>query len=146
MIFSAPWKDSAPAIDAGAPLTQIATADPGSGATIHLDDANWFFRECSNYPTWMGVRCEQICIGADATDISTAHCGIQITAIDWTADTIVVSNPPPRNDGDFVWLYADSRGDVVIHGKAPDLGAFEYSGLTQQPPRQQAPVNFHILP
>lgn len=155
--FSNEYNDSAPAgwftdyngkdytlqagaapIDDGAPVTQIATADTGSGSPIIVDDGGWFPRECSNYPSWMGVQCDQICIGSSATSIASATCGIQITSR--SGNELTVSNAPSRSDGDYVWLYADSAGQTLIDGSAPDIGALEYSSGGDTTPPELAEV------
>ncbi|MFH1642548.1 MAG: fibronectin type III domain-containing protein [Nanoarchaeota archaeon] len=101
------------AIDKGGPLTNVATADTGNGTTLAVGDARWF------QPGWAGTQADWIAVGS----VSNV---VQISLINYTTNTITLANSISRNDGDSVWLYKKSDGQIVLYGSAPDVGAFEY--------------------
>ncbi|MDJ0927435.1 MAG: DUF1565 domain-containing protein [Gammaproteobacteria bacterium] len=112
-----------PAIDAGAPLTRVASADTGSGTSLRVEDSRWFFGNCANFPSWMGVTCEYIRVGpsfANSTEI-------QIAGANDGTNTITLATGISRSDGDYVWLSRDSDGTVLVQGSAPDIGAYEFA-------------------
>jgi hypothetical protein len=110
-----------PAIDAGGPLTYVATADTGSGISLIVEKP-YFFQ-----PGWGGANPDTIAVGS----VSNVA---QISSINYNTNTITLATPISRNDGDSVWLYKDSDGTVVLHGTAPDIGAHEFGGETLSPP------------
>ena len=103
---------TSPAIDAGCPLTSVATIDSGSGTSLTVDDP-WMFS-----PGWGGVNGDCVAVGT----ISNAVC---ITGINYDTGVLTVDSSFSRNAGDSVWLYSDSNGTVVLNGNAPDIGAEE---------------------
>jgi hypothetical protein len=134
-------KDTAPIIDQGAPVTRVAQTDKNSSNTLHVENARWFYQECANFPAWTGVQCEQICVGKDPKNITTAQCGVQIKSVDWANNTLVLTKSISRSPGEFLWIYADSHGRKTIHGSAPDIGADEVQGSTAPISR---PINFRF--
>ncbi len=115
---------ASPHVDSAAPLTRVAAADSGSGATLVVDDARFFFAEASQFPAWMGVELEWIRVGvAFATAVSA-----QIVSIDDATGTLVLDRAITRAAGDAVWLWRDSSGREVIQGAGPDVGPFEVNG------------------
>ena len=107
---------TSPAIDAGCPLTSVATADSGSGTSLTVDDP-WLFS-----PGWGGADGDCVAVGT----LSNTTC---ITSINYDTGVLTIASAISRNDGDNVWLYSDSNGTVVLKGSAPDIGA-EESGPT----------------
>ncbi|MBN2577245.1 MAG: hypothetical protein JXP73_21970 [Deltaproteobacteria bacterium] len=101
-----------PARDAGGPLTQVAASDSGSGTSLVVDDAHFF------QPGWAGTSPDFLAVGA-------VDRVVEIRAIDYPTNTITLASPVSRTAGDRVWLFKDSSGRVVLHGGAPDIGAFE---------------------
>lgn len=101
-----------PAIDAGGPLTTVAAGDTGSGTSLVLTDARPF------QDGWAGVTPDAIAVG-------TVGNIAQISSIDYATGEVTLASGITRNDGDPVWLYANSRGTRVLYGPAPDIGAFE---------------------
>ena len=99
---------SSPCIDAGDWLTQ--TNGGNTGTTITVDEANYFFPGIST----LGVSGDSIFIGDDTN--------LEITAVNYTAETITVNRSITWTDAESVSLssYSDS---------APDIGAKEYSVL-----------------
>jgi len=101
-----------PARDAGGPLTQVAAADAGSGTTLVVDDAHFF------QPGWAGTNPDWLAVGA-------VERVVEVRSIDYLANAVTLASAVPRTAGERVWLYKDSSGRVVLHGAAPDIGAFE---------------------
>lgn len=96
-------------INAGAHLTNVRTGDSGSGTTLLVDDAQ-FFEDGKGIP---GVVGDQIAIGS----VTTTR---QITAVNYSTNTITLSSSVTRAVGNKIWLYAGSSGNVVLNGSAPD--------------------------
>ncbi|EMR74678.1 Right handed beta helix region [Thermoplasmatales archaeon SCGC AB-540-F20] len=94
-----------PAIDAGDWLT--TTNGSGSGTTINLTDASYFF---PGLPT-LGVDGDNIFIGDDTN--------LEVTGVDYVAETIVVNRNITWSDGENVSLLAYT-------GSGPDIGAREF--------------------
>jgi hypothetical protein len=101
------------AIGAGVALTTVAVADSGSGTSLVVADAAYF------QPGWAGVTADQIRIGASTTTT--------IASIDYGTNTITLAGGVSRSDGDAVYLYARSDGQVVLNTGAPDVGAYPYN-------------------
>jgi hypothetical protein len=116
---------SSPYVDAGAPLTRVASGDSGSGTTLLVEDARVFYGEASEFPAWMGVHNDWIAIGSDASDTTTAT-KVQINSVDDDTGMLTLSRAVSRDPGDFVWLWKDSDGTVLVKGQAPDIGAYEH--------------------
>jgi hypothetical protein len=101
-----------PAIDAGGFLTNVAAADTGSGTTLVLADAGFF------QDGWAGTEPDSIAVGA-ATNV------VRIESIDYATDTVTLASAITRTAGDAVSLARTSDGTEVLHGAAPDIGAYE---------------------
>lgn len=127
------------AVDAGSPLAVVVGS--GTGTLLQLDDSRWFYSECGEFPAWMNVECDVIAVGAT---LATADI-VQITGTDDANDTVALENSIDYVDGDYVWLYRDSDGNLVISGGAPDIGAFEYQ-QAQATPEIPTGVNVVIVP
>lgn len=109
-------------IDLGSYDTTVDGADAGSGTVLTVVDAKPY------QPGWAGVNADRICVGAT---IPTATCDIEIVSIDYAMNEITVSAGFTRTPGsDKVWLFRNSKGERVIYGSAPDVGAFEYGSFT----------------
>jgi len=106
-------------IDAGAPLTQVAAGDSGSGPALVLDDARCF--SALDLPAWMGVANDVIAVGPTLGNATV----ISLTAVNYAGNTVTLARPITRSTGDFVWLWTDSSGANTIRGSGPDVGAFE---------------------
>lgn len=104
-----------PAIDAGGPLTEVATADPGDGTTLIVGDAGLF------QDGWAGCDPDWIAVG-------TTENAAAVVAVDDASNTLTLAAPLVRAAGDPVWLYRDSDGTPVLLGAAPDIGAREHPG------------------
>lgn len=102
-----------PAIDAGGPLTTVHANDSGAGTTLVLTNARMF------QDGWAGVIPDKIAVGS-VTNVA------QIVSINYTTGEVVIDTDIPREDDDEVWWYADSRGNIVLKGSAPDIGALEF--------------------
>lgn len=105
-----------PAIDAGCPLTIVASSDAGSGTSLVVENP-WFFA-----PGWGEAEPDCIAVGS----VENTAC---IVSINYATGTLTLDSSIDRDDADSVWLYKDSDGTVVLFGAATDIGAVEYSGL-----------------
>lgn len=113
------------AIDAGGPLTTVASTDSGSGTTLRVADARYF------QDGWAGVEPDWVAVGS-------ANNAAQIESINYDANVITLAGAISRSVGDPVWLYKDSNGRRVLYGDAPDIGAFEYASGSSPPPEPVA--------
>jgi hypothetical protein len=97
----------------GGALTTVAAGDSGSGTTLVVSDAGFF------QPGWAGTQGDWIAVG-------TVSNVAQITAINYSTNTITLASGITRSNGNSVWLYKNSSGIRVLYGTAPDIGAYEY--------------------
>jgi len=116
-------KETSGLIDRGRNLTNVASSDSGSGSSLIVEDAGYFF-DASGFPSWMEVRSDWIAVGSDLAGSEK----VQIVSIDYSNNKIVLSRIIGRGAGDRVWLWKDSDGSSAVAGAAPDIGAFEYLG------------------
>ena len=114
---------SSPCIDAGGWLT--CCDGGGSGKTIAVDDASYFFAGLDS----LGVSGDDIFVGDD-TDL-------KIVAVDYDGDTITVDKSISWVDGDLVSLSS-------YYGYAPDIGAYE-SFYYDPEPESDSPEISNIL-
>jgi len=110
-------KNTSPCIDAGDWLTQ--SNGGGTGTTITVDDAGYFFPGFNN----IGSRDEDvpgdnIFVGDDTN--------LQVTAVNYASDTITVNRSISWSDGESVSLSSYT-------GSGPDIGAFEFQSIGQLP-------------
>jgi len=118
-------RPDSPAIDGGAPLTTVATADARAGSTLAVVDARYF--QNGGWAPPGKVEPDTIAVGSLANVA-------KVVAIDYTTNVIVLSAPLTRKAGDPVWLARKSDGASVLSGSAPDFGAAEFSGVVPQAP------------
>jgi hypothetical protein len=119
-----------PAIGAGSYLT-TASGSGTNSASLTVGDASYFFDGAGGLvnPDW-------IRIGSSTT--------VQISSINYSTNTITLTSPVSWSSGDGVYLYKDSKGNVVLTGANPDLGAFPTGVAQAAPPpptNLQATVN-----
>lgn len=113
------------AINGGTHLTTVHTDDIGYGVELKVDDSRYFQDASwgSNLARVAGtMRSDWIAVG-------TVSNVVQISSIDYSTNTITLANSVIRNDGDPIWLYKKSDGEIVLHGSAPDYGAYEYQQI-----------------
>ncbi len=123
-------------IDAGAPLTQVSAVDTLSGTILIVDDSR-FFQDGMGIP---GVIADWIAVGNVANTV-------QIRSVNHSARAVTLANPIVRKKGDMVWLYSRSNGERVLHGGAPDIGAYETTSSAQPSPKVlNAPKNLRARP
>jgi hypothetical protein len=103
-----------PAVDRGGHLTRVAGSDSGAGSSLLVEDAGFF------QDGWAGAEPDWIAVGDTANSV-------QISSIDYAANTILLANPISRSADDPVWLFRISDGSQVLYGSAPDIGALERS-------------------
>lgn len=101
-----------PAINAGTYLTTVAAGDSGSGTSLVVNDAS-YFQDGSGIP---GVK-------GDCISVTTVVNPLCVTAVNYSTNTLTLSNNFTRSAGDRVWLYSDSTGRQVLVGSAPHIGA-----------------------
>lgn len=105
------------AINQGMALTTVDNSDIGSGISLIVVDAI-YFQDGRWTPPGK--------IDADWIAVGTVGNVAQISSINYSTNTITLTSVISRNDGDSVWLYKDSSGNIVLIGSAPDIGASEY--------------------
>jgi hypothetical protein len=117
-----------PAIGAGSNLT-TASGSGTNSTSLTVSDASYFFDGAGGLvnPDW-------IRIGPSTT--------VQISSINYSTNVITLASPVSWNSGAGVYLYKDSRGNVVLTGANPDLGAFP-TGVTQAAP--PPPTNLQAI-
>jgi hypothetical protein len=120
---------TSPARNAGVALTTVASGDSGSGTSLKVNDAHGL------QPGWAGTQGDTIRVGASTT--------VQITAIDYSTNTITLASGISRAPSDPVYLYRNSSGAVVLFGSRPDVGASWFGGST--PPAPLPPTNVRIV-
>lgn len=103
-------QSNSPAIDAGGPLTRANGA--GSGRTIRVDDARYFF---DGYNIADG---DFVQVGSNNP--------VEVTNIDYSTNTLTLASSISWNDNDWVSL--------PYEGSAPDIGAYEFGGTVTPPP------------
>lgn len=107
-------------IDKGIPLTEakepgvvsrrLVVADP-----LFFQDGTWGSALSEVQPDWVAV--------------GSVGNAVQIESIDYTQKVIHLTKPLSWRARAPVWLVRDSKGQQVLHGPAPDVGAHEYAGL-----------------
>jgi PKD repeat protein len=107
-----------PAIDAGTYLSRVASADTGSGTTLVVEDASYFYDG-----TWTLSGTTQ----GDWVAVGMVGNVVQVQAVDYSTNTITLAGAITRNDLDPIWLYRKSDGVRILYGTAPDAGAHESS-------------------
>ena len=123
-------------IDAGAPLTQVSVGDTSAGRTLIVDDSR-FFQDGMGIP---GVVADWIAVGNVGNTV-------QISSVNYSTHSVTLSKPIVRKKGDMVWLYSRSNGERVLHGAAPDIGAYETTSSAQPSPKVlTAPKNLKARP
>ena len=118
-------QSGSPCINAGGALT-VTTNSGSASTTLTVDDALYFqdayFGESgddvSAFLTAANWEADWIAIG-------TVGNIVQISAINYTTDTITLASAKTWANGASVWLYKKSDGTVVLYGSAPDQGAHE---------------------
>jgi Protein of unknown function (DUF1565) len=116
-------RPDSPVIDKGGALTTVTSAS-GSGLTLTVGDSKYL--QDGRYGPPGVVQADWIAIG----NISNVA---QIAAISGNVITLV--SPVSWTSGGAVWLYKKSDGARVLHGAAPEPGAYEYSpSIVLQPP------------
>lgn len=116
-------------IDAGAHLSQVARGDAGSGTSLKVEDAR-FFWGAEGYPPWMGIRGDTIAIG-------TISHTVEIASVDLRTNVVTLASSIVRSAGDRIWVIRDTAGTVRVRGSAPDIGALEHDRGAQPPTRPQ---------
>ena len=108
---------SSPAIGAGVALTTASGA--GSASTsLTMVNAHAF------QPGWAGTQADWIRIGSSTV--------VQISTINYTTNVVTLASPVSWNNGDPIYLYKDSNGNIKLPNASPNVGA--YQGGTPPPP------------
>ena len=121
-------QSGSPAIGAGTNLTTVASADSGSGTSLVVADAS-YFQDGFGLSTVKG----------DCIAVGTASNHVCVTAVNYSTNTLTLSSPISRSDGQGVYLYSKSDGVQVLTGSEPDMGAFPYGGERRRQ-RPYAPI------
>ena len=112
---------NSPVIDQGTYLTQ-ANGSGSTSTTLIVDDAKYF------QPGWGDGAGGGASVPADWLIIGTTVAAgdiVQIGSINYSTNTITLASVITWADDDYVWLYKDSDGTVVLKGTAPEIGAYE---------------------
>jgi hypothetical protein len=118
--YEATISSSSVLIDKGGHLTTVTS---GCGtSTLVLADVRWF------QSGWATVSPDILKIGssvADSVEATISSISYSSTA-STSSGTVVFSSTVGCENGDKVWLYKKSDGNIVLSGDAPDIGAYEY--------------------
>jgi hypothetical protein len=117
-------QSSSPAIDGGTYLT-TASSSGSNSTTLVVADASYF-----QDGTWGSDLARGVTFFPDWIAIGTVNGTVQISALNYSTNTITLASPMTWNNGAHIWLYKKSDGAVVLYGAAPDYGASEYVGTT----------------
>lgn len=101
----------------GVPLTTVAYTDISYGTQLRVEDATWF---------QYGDRGVPGLTSPDWIAVGSVDNTVRISSINYTTNTITLANSINRSDGENVWLYKKSDGEVVLLESDPDSGALEY--------------------
>ncbi len=114
-------KKNSPLIDQGVHQTKVKAVI--NSRRIEVDNP-YFFRD----GTWGAEMTHGVTLFPDWIALGNVSNTVVISSIDYENGIIDLGTAPrtPVKAGDFVWLYRNSSGDVVIRGSAPDIGAHEY--------------------
>jgi hypothetical protein len=110
-------QSNSPAIDGGIHLTQ--TVGSGNNSTTLVVEDAFYFQD----GTW---GCDLAGHQADWIAIGSPDNIVQIFSINYNSNTIYLTTGKTWGNGDGIWLYKKSDGVQVLHGTAPDYGAYEY--------------------
>ncbi len=97
-------------IDVGKHVTE--STSPGSGSSMQVDDANWFF-------DGFGIEGEK----GDLVRVEGVDAVARIVAVDYENNFLVF-------DRDISWS-KEAGVHLLYSGKAPDVGAFEFDPVTE---------------
>ncbi len=113
-------QSSSPIKNTGSHLT-VTNGSGSSSQTLVVDDARYF--QDGKWGSNLS-RAAKV-IQADWIAIGTVYNAVQISAIDYSTNTITLASPMTWKGGDSVWLYKKSDGTKVLSGTAPAMGAHE---------------------
>jgi len=116
-------QSGSPAIAAGASLTTAANSGSTS-PSLTVADADYF--QDGLGLTANGVQADWIRIGASTT--------VQVSSINYSTNVITLASPVSWNSGDPIYLYRNSKGNQVLFGAKPDIGAFPFRSTQSQVP------------
>jgi hypothetical protein len=113
-------QSSSGAINKGSYLTQ-ANGSGSNSTTLVVDDALYF-----QDGTWGSDLARRVTLFSDWIAIGTVNNTVQISSVNYDANAITLVSPMTWPDNAPIWLYKKSDGSIVLHGSAPDYGAYEY--------------------
>ena len=116
---------ASPAKDIGGALTTVAVTDTSSGTSLVVSDATYF--QDGTFAPAGAVQTDWIAVG-------TVGNTVQISAINYSTNTITLANSISRQHNDSVWLFKKSDGQTVLYGTTTDAGAYEYGGFDSLAP------------
>lgn len=120
-----------PAIDKGTYLTTVSSVTDSD--TLVVDESKYFFDgkfgtasglTTNNWPTGTSIEADYICL-TETTSANISNC-VQISAINYSTNTIDTLSVHGASSGWYVWLYKISDGTLVLYNGATDMGAHEY--------------------
>ena len=118
-------KSGSPVINKGTYLTQ-ANGAATSSTRLVVDDARYF-----QDGTWGSSLTRTAgLMHADWIAVGNPENIVQISAVNYSTNTITLATAKTWADNAPVWLYKKSDGIRVLYGSAPDMGAHEYTGDT----------------
>ena len=113
---------SSGAIDGATYLTQARGA--GSNSTNLVVDDALYFQDGS----WGSDLARGVTLFPDWIAIGTVTNAVQIAqgGINYSTNALTLASPMTWTNGAPIWLFKKSDGTRVLHGSAPDYGAYEY--------------------
>ena len=109
-----------PCINAGTNLTLAVGSGSGS-STLTAANAR-FFQDGK----WGATMARGVTLFPDWIAIGTVGNVVQISSINYDTNTITLASPMTWNDNSRIWLFKNSRGEKVLYGTAPNIGAHEF--------------------
>jgi PKD repeat protein len=120
-------KSDSQCIDAGTYLTQ-ANGSGTNSTTLVVDDALYFqdgtwgsalTHGVTHFPDW-------IAIGTVDNVVQIASIPLDTPKLGSPATTIILASPVTWADNSRIWLFKNSKGERVLYGTAPNIGAHEF--------------------
>lgn len=127
-----------PAIGTGTKLTTV-NGTISSSTLLVVNDVSYF-------QDGYGLSNAYSTVNADCIAVTTALNHVCITSINYSTNTLTLATPISATNGDSVWLWKDSSGNVQLPGVNPNIGAFQTATPVPIATFTPSSVNFGNVP